>query len=533
MKPHHLLPVLGLVLAVLPAAAEPLRVLAFGDSITRGYGDPGVDCDTPVGGYPARLATLLESAGRDVEVINLGLCGETTFEGVSRIDGELSAGGDVVIIMEGTNDLSTFTPLASMRFNVREMARKAEERGLVPIILSVIPRGPDSGRDSNNERTAAFAGWLAYEAQQDGRLFADPFTALITIPDLFDRFYFDPWHVNAEGYDRLTEVILEPALEATEPPFGLSCPSPAAEPAAPCTAEEGALCLAGGRFRVDVAWQDFAGERGTGKALPLTDNTGSFWFFDPANVELIVKVLDGRPANGHFWVFYGALSNVAYSLRVTDLASGNCKVYNNPLGHFGSTGDTVAFAAPDDEPGAGEPGEDEPDEPGEDEPGEDEPGEDEPDEPGEDEPEGGGGEGDGAVAASEQTAEPPVPTCTGDATSLCLVGRFRVAITWSDSRDRSGPGQPVPLSDDTGVFWFFRPQNLEVVVKVLDGRPANGHFWVFYGALSNLAYSLEVTDTVTGAVKVYDNPRGTFASAGDVEAFAGASGEEPSGPPEP
>ena len=49
------------------------------------------------------------------------------------------------------------------------------------------------------------------------------------------------------------------------------------------------------------------GTSGRGAAVPLTGDTGYFWFFNSANVELIVKVLDGRTVNGQFWVFYGAL----------------------------------------------------------------------------------------------------------------------------------------------------------------------------------------------------------------------------------
>jgi len=57
------------------------------------------------------------------------------------------------------------------------------------------------------------------------------------------------------------------------------------------------------------------------------------------------------------------------------------------------------------------------------------------------------------------------------------------------------------------------------VVKVLDGRPINGTFWVFSGALSNVEYTITVTDTTTGAVKTYFNPSGQLASVADTSAF--------------
>ena len=77
--------------------------------------------------------------------------------------------------------------------------------------------------------------------------------------------------------------------------------------------------------------------------MGLTDDSGYFWFFDPANVELVVKVLDGRAVNGKFWVFYGALTNVEYDLAVTSTATGAVKTYHNPPFQFLSRADTAAF----------------------------------------------------------------------------------------------------------------------------------------------------------------------------------------------
>jgi hypothetical protein len=107
----------------------------------------------------------------------------------------------------------------------------------------------------------------------------------------------------------------------------------------------------------------------------------------------------------------------------------------------------------------------------------------------------------------------------GDETSLCLGERFRVTVAWTDHGGNSGAGHAVPLTTDTGAFWFFGEDNLELMIKVLDGRPVNGHFWVFYGALSDVRYTLTVTDLVTGATKTYINPARQIASRADTEAF--------------
>jgi hypothetical protein len=75
----------------------------------------------------------------------------------------------------------------------------------------------------------------------------------------------------------------------------------------------------------------------------MTNETGGLWFFDPGNVELVVKVLDGRGSNGRFWVFAASLTSVELTLTVTDTETGEQKVYHNPPGQMASFGDTSAF----------------------------------------------------------------------------------------------------------------------------------------------------------------------------------------------
>ena len=75
------------------------------------------------------------------------------------------------------------------------------------------------------------------------------------------------------------------------------------------------------------------------------------------------------------------------------------------------------------------------------------------------------------------------------------------------------------MTSDTGYFWFFQSSNVELVVKVLDARGLNGKFWVFYGALSNVEYTITVTDLETQQFRTYVNPQDTMASVGDTSAF--------------
>ena len=107
------------------------------------------------------------------------------------------------------------------------------------------------------------------------------------------------------------------------------------------------MCLRGGRFEVRAHWSnpDVAGDVGNGGAIGAgnSDESGMFWFFDPANVELAVKVLDGRATNGAHWVFFGALTDVEYTLTATDTVTGLTKAYTNEQGSVCGRVDTNAF----------------------------------------------------------------------------------------------------------------------------------------------------------------------------------------------
>ena len=112
-----------------------------------------------------------------------------------------------------------------------------------------------------------------------------------------------------------------------------------------CSNDHTALCLGGGRFRVEVDWQRKAAEPVQhARGAAVSTESGYFWFQDGNSVELMIKVLDGRLVNGFFWVFYGALTDRGYTIRVTDLLTGEVRTYVNERGHVASVADTKAFA---------------------------------------------------------------------------------------------------------------------------------------------------------------------------------------------
>ena len=272
----------------------------------------------------------------------------------------------------------------------------------------------------------------------------------------------------------------------------------------PCVAGATILCLNANRFKVEVSWSvPDQGTSGAGQAMPLTGDTGYFWFFSSANIELVIKVLDARGVNGHFWVFYGALSDVAYTIRVTDTQTGAVQQYENAYHNLASFADTSAFAAEIVGPQA---------------------------ERLERQPLSAAEIENlsttelyamyGALTQTKASAAAVAP-CTAGSETLCLNGgRFQVTVEWSaPSQGKSGHGMAHSITGDTGYLWFFTDTNVELVIKVLDARGVNGHYWVFYGALSNVQYTITVKDTGTGATQIYENPDGHQASNADTKAF--------------
>jgi glucose/arabinose dehydrogenase len=121
------------------------------------------------------------------------------------------------------------------------------------------------------------------------------------------------------------------------------------------------------------------------------------------------------------------------------------------------------------------------------------------------------------------TGPPPQEeACDPGADTLCLGADGRFAVRASFRVDGGPPRQAQgrALTSDTGAFWFFSEDNLEVLVKVLDACAAFDRFWVFAAGLTNLELELVVRDTATAAEQRYPNPPGRpFAPVQDTAAF--------------
>jgi photosystem II stability/assembly factor-like uncharacterized protein len=251
------------------------------------------------------------------------------------------------------------------------------------------------------------------------------------------------------------------------------------------------LCLIGAKFQVSVTARDErTGARIEGRAITEGDQFGYFSFpdvtGDPLFPEVFVKMVDARgapaPYGGHAWVFHSSLTNLDYTLTVIDTETGRIRTYDAVGSRSLTCGeaDTSAFAR--------------------------------------------------ACVGEEPSASLPfsrLAAASGAELSL-LEGRFRATIRATDPRTgRIAGGAAIARQDGFGYFslpdFTGDPRFPEVFVKMVDGRTQPGRsFWVFHTGLTDLAYTLTVTDTVTGAVQTYAGgaTAGTFlCGSADTTAF--------------
>jgi acyl-CoA thioesterase I len=110
------------------AAAEPLRIVAIGASNTQGayLGKQGA--------YPAKLQALLKAKGIEAEVINAGVPLDTTAGMLKRIDGDVPAGTDIVILQPGGNDRRFFVTKEQRAANIAAMEHRLRDRSIKVIV---------------------------------------------------------------------------------------------------------------------------------------------------------------------------------------------------------------------------------------------------------------------------------------------------------------------------------------------------------------------------------------------------------------
>ena len=129
-----------------------------------------------------------------------------------------------------------------------------------------------------------------------------------------------------------------------------------------------------------------------------------------------------------------------------------------------------------------------------------------------------------SFAAGSQSLARVVEVSPEDTLRLNAAHSFDVTLAALDQRTgRAGAGKAIPQNDLFGYFAIpaltSNPDNPEVFVKILDGTAVNGEFWVFYGGLTDLEYTLTVRENQTGRIKTFRKEGGSATGGFDTSGF--------------
>jgi acyl-CoA thioesterase-1 len=136
-------------LACAHAAERRLSVVAFGDSLTAGYGLAANDA------FPAKLADALSRKGLVVDIVNAGVSGDTMSDGLARLDWSVPEGTDAVILELGANDALRGIDPQVTRAALETILRRLAQRR-IPVLLAGMLAPPNLGTEFTHEFDAIF-----------------------------------------------------------------------------------------------------------------------------------------------------------------------------------------------------------------------------------------------------------------------------------------------------------------------------------------------------------------------------------------
>ncbi len=186
-----------------PATAvepKPIRLVAFGDSLTAGYGLPKGR------GFAARLEAALKAAGHHVEVIDAGVSGDTTDTGLARLDWSVPADAQAVIVELGANDALRGLPPSETRRNLDEIVGRLTGRGQKVLIGGML-----APRNLGTTYAAAFDPIFAEVAKNHGASLYPFFLDGVAMDAKLVQ--SDGLHPTAEGVDVIVARILPTVRE--------------------------------------------------------------------------------------------------------------------------------------------------------------------------------------------------------------------------------------------------------------------------------------------------------------------------------
>jgi acyl-CoA thioesterase-1 len=199
-----------LAATALPAAANPVTVVALGDSLTAGYGLP------QGAGFVPQLEAWLAARGVEAEIVNAGVSGDTTAGGLARIDWAITPEVEAMIVALGGNDLLRGVPPATSRANLDGILARAEAAGL-PVLLV----GLEAPGNYGPAFKAAFDAMYPELAQTYGALheasFLAPLLADLPIGEARARYMQpDGIHPNGDGVGVIVEALGPRVVELIE-----------------------------------------------------------------------------------------------------------------------------------------------------------------------------------------------------------------------------------------------------------------------------------------------------------------------------
>jgi acyl-CoA thioesterase-1 len=203
----------ALVLAVALGAAAPglaeVRILAFGDSLTAGYGLSEEE------GFVPQLEAWLQAHGApDVTVVNGGVSGDTSAGGLARIGWALDGDVDGVIVALGANDMLRGLDAGAMRDNLDAILDAVDARGL-PALLAGLPAPPNYGPEYRKAFKAAFR---ELAAEHDASYVCSFLGGMSGrgVREVLRLMQDDGMHPNARGVAANVEAIGPAVLELVE-----------------------------------------------------------------------------------------------------------------------------------------------------------------------------------------------------------------------------------------------------------------------------------------------------------------------------
>ena len=167
MRSRLLIILLALLAALNPSLAAPLKLTALGTSLTQGYGlPPGTE-------FTVQLQAALKAGGYDVTVVNAGVSGDTSADGLSRLDWALADHPAAMILELGSNDMLRGLPPEQTEANLRAILAKLKAAHVPVLLCGMMAQrnlGPDYVKrfDSIYPRLAKQTGVLFYPFILDG-----------------------------------------------------------------------------------------------------------------------------------------------------------------------------------------------------------------------------------------------------------------------------------------------------------------------------------------------------------------------------